>query len=337
VEVIAGRRHFRFASIIAALVALAVLAGCTLPAPPGAFPLRYRDTVFSSATVTRDLQYGSAPGLTGLPQALRLDLYQPTGDTQSFRPALVWVHGGGFASGDKASGMAPDIANRFAKLGYVVVSINYRLLSPTGCTGTGGLSAACIVAALEAKHDAQAAVRWLRSKVTTYRIDPFRIGIGGESAGGITAALVGMFSEDVGTSGNPGFSSKVGGWVSLSGGLPNGLFASAGDAPGLLFHGTADPVVPYTWSSQTAAALLSAGVPAIYQGLEGAGHVPWLQYQTQIFTQSDYFFYAFLDLAHAAGQPAAAAEAFEAQAEKLADKYPRYARPLQKKYEALSR
>jgi acetyl esterase/lipase len=302
----------KLAALVAALIAIAVLAGCTVPRPPGDGTIRYRDQVFNNVTVTHDLQYGSAPDANGNPVALKLDLYQPTGDTQTKRPALVWVHGGSFCCGDKTSPEIVDEANTFAKLGYVAVSINYRLLAPAGsCSGSTAGSSACTTAALEAKHDAQAAVRWLRANAAKYRIDPTRIGIGGSSAGAITATLVGLFSEDTGSSGNPGYPSTVGAFMSLSGGLPGGLFAGAGDAPGLLFHGTADPVVPFQWSVDTAVKMLNAGVPAFLEQFDGAGHVPYAQNRDQILTQSDYFFYDFLDLAHAQGQPQSAARAFE--------------------------
>jgi para-nitrobenzyl esterase len=260
--------------------------------------------------------------------ALKLDLYRPAGDAQANRPAVVWVHGGGFGFGDKGSGPSPDLANTFAKLGYVTVSINYRLLAPGGCIGTGALPPQCVNAALGAQHDAQAAVRWLRASAASYRIDPSRIGIGGESAGAIASNLVGVRSEDPGTSGNPGYPSTVSGWVSISGGLPAGAWASSGDAPGLLFHGTRDPIVPYRWSVETAAALLRTGVAAVLEPLAGAGHVPYNQYHDQIVTQSDYFLYAFLDLAHAAGQPTAAARAFDRQIIALKKKHPGLARKL---------
>jgi hypothetical protein len=45
------------------------------------------------------------------------------------------------------------------------------------------------------------------------------------------------------------------------------------------------------------------------QPLPGAGHVPYGQYRTRIIEQSDYFFYLALDVAHAQGQPVAAARA----------------------------
>src|SRR6188472_1308975 len=190
----------RLGGVLAALAVAATVAGCTVPAPPGAAPLRYRDQVFSTVTVNSNLQYGSAPDANGNPVVLRADLYHPSGDTQTRRPALVWVHGGGFSGGDKTNTVPVDVANTFAKQGYVVISINYRLLAPPSCTSNPS-QGVCTTAALEAQHDAQAAVRWLRLNATNFGVDPTRIGIGGESAGAITATLVGLYSEDVGSSG----------------------------------------------------------------------------------------------------------------------------------------
>jgi predicted esterase len=312
------------------ILALSALAGCTVPAPPGAGPLRYRDPVFANITATQNLQYGAAPDLSGNTVPLMLDLYQPTGDTVAQRPAIVWVHGGGYCCGDKSSGPSAVLAQEFAHYGYVTVSINYRLLAPSGCSAGGGtITPTCYTAAIAAENDAQAAVRWLRANATTYGIDPGRIGIGGESAGAITATLVGLDSQDPGNSGNPGYSSAVNAFMSLSGGLPNGMFASPGDAAGLLFSGTADPVVPYSWSVQTAVALLDDQVPAFLESFQGAGHVPYYPpYQAQIDSQSDYFFYDFLDAADAQGSTPAAARVFHRDLKQLAKRYPRFARRL---------
>ncbi len=300
-------RASRLLALAALLTALAVLTGCSLPRPPGQGQIRYRDQVFNNVNVTHDVQYGSAPDSSGDPVALKLDLYQPAGDTQTQRPVVLWVHGGSFCCGDKSAGDVADLATTFAKLGYVSASINYRLLATSPCSGSN-VSANCITAAMAAQHDAQAAVRWFRANASTYGVDPTRIGIGGSSAGAVTAIEVGINSTDPGDSGNPGYSSKVGGFMSLSGGIPPGFesFFNSGDSPGIFFHGTADGVVPYSWALSTVQTLLGVGVPAYLETLDGAGHVPYNQYHDQIVSQSDYFFYDFLDLPHAAGQAAAA-------------------------------
>jgi dienelactone hydrolase len=251
----------RAVGAIAAALAVTVLAGCTIPAPEGQAPLRYRDEVFSAVNATTDITYGQAPDLQGNPVDLKLDLYQPAGDTVAKRPAYIWVHGGGFSHGDKSSGAG--VASFFARLGYVAVSINYRLLAPLGCAGHLDPSAECRAAAIEAQHDAQAAVRWLRRNAAAYRIDPDRIAMAGGSAGAITSLLVGWRPEDPGSSGNPGFSSAIRAAVSVSGGVPQdeeGVI-TAGDAPALFIHGMEDRAVFYSWAVSNAVKMLHLGIP----------------------------------------------------------------------------
>lgn len=276
-----------------------VASGCALPllTPPGTAPLRYRDLVFSTVTTTTNMTYGSAVDQQGHTVTLTLDVYRPSGDTITSRPAIVWVHGGSFSSGDKTSPELVDEATTFAEKGYVNVSINYRL-SPDGCSA-GAPTASCVTAIVDAMHDAEAAVRFLRANATTYGVDANRIAIDGTSAGAITAMNVGYNPDDPGTSGNPGFSSAVGGAVSLSGAKILGT-ANAGDAPSLLFHGTADPLVPYQWAVNTVNEAQAAGLTAYLTTWQGAGHVPYVQHRTEILDQTTNFLYWELDLTHAA-------------------------------------
>jgi para-nitrobenzyl esterase len=284
-------------SLVAVAVATTLLAGCTVPRPAGDGQLRYRDQVFSGATVTNDITYGSAPGIDGDPETLKLDLYQPTGDAITKRPALVWVHGGGFTKGDKSSGAGK--ATFFARLGYVAVSINYRLLSPIGCGGNPDPTPTCEQAALGAQHDAQAAVRWLRNNAATYKIDTSRIAIGGGSAGAVTSLLVDWRPEDPGDSGNPGPSSKVRAAVSVSGGAPTNEFITSDDGPALFIHGTEDQVVPYEWAVRNAGAMYNLGIFTVLEPIDGAGHGLPADYGALINEQSDYFLYYAMDLANA--------------------------------------
>ena len=127
---------------VAALVVLA--AGCAWPeiTPPGTAPLRYRDPIFSAVTVTNGIAFGSAKNLANQTIDLALDMYRPTGDTVTSRPAIVWVHGGSFSGGSRGSLELVDEATTFAKAGYVNVSIDYRLESPA----CGGNRSNCIEA-----------------------------------------------------------------------------------------------------------------------------------------------------------------------------------------------
>ena len=287
-------------SLVAALVALVVLAGaCDLQllTPEGPGPMRYRDEVFGAVTTTSGITYGSAVSQTGVTQSLALDLYRPTGDTLTERPAIIWVHGGSFKFGSRTSPEIVDEATTFAKKGYVTVSISYRL-STNGCTNPA--TAECLEAIADAREDAQAAVRWLRANEATYGIDTTRIAIGGSSAGAITALNVGYGPETPGSSGNPGYPSDVRAAVSLSGArvltTPN-----PGEAAALLFHGTADPLVPYSAATNTVAAAEAAGLPVFLTTWEGGGHVPYATHRTEILDQTTNFLFWTLDLANAAG------------------------------------
>ena len=272
-------------------------AGCQLKTivPAGSGTVRYRDDITSSVDVTKGVAYGKAADLTGAVKTLKLDVYQPHGDTVTKRAAVVWVHGGSFKGGSKDDGEIVDQATVFTKKGYVVVSIDYRL-SAGGCAP---FTSDCIKAIEMAYHDAQAAVRFLRAKATTYGIDTNRIAVAGTSAGAITAYNVAYGSEIPGHSGNPGYSSKVRAAVSLSGAslttTPN-----AGEPPTLDFHGTKDDLVPYEWVQSTVKDAKAAGLVAEQTVWPGDGHVPYDEHRQQILDETRNFLYAAMDLAHAA-------------------------------------
>jgi acetyl esterase/lipase len=273
-------------------------AGClNVLTPPGDAPLRYRDDVFTDVTTTANITYGSATNQLGEVQSLELDLYRPTGDTVTSRPAIVWIHGGGFAGGTKTSTEIVAQAQAFARKGYVSVSIEYRLVAG-GCSA-GGITQACLRAIVDAQHDAQAAVRFLRANASTYGVDTTRIASAGTSAGAITALHVAYNSEDPGTSGNPGPSSAVRSAVSLSGARFFGPVTAA-DPPSLLFHGTNDFVVPYQWAVNTVNAVQAASVVSILHTFPGAGHVPIAANFQTIIDETRNFFYWTMDLAQAA-------------------------------------
>jgi acetyl esterase/lipase len=281
----------RFLILGAALVVVG--AGCDFAqiAPPGAAPVRYRDQIFTSVVKTADITYGTATNLENTSVTLTMDEYQPPlTDTFTSRPAIIWVHGGSFTSGDKTSAELVDESNTFSEEGYVNFSINYRL-EPGGCAAAS-VTASCITAIREATQDAQTAVSFVRTHAATYGVDPTRIAIGGSSAGAITALQVGYATSETPASG-------VRAAVSLSG--ANILSTiSVGDPPALLFHGTADPLVPYQWAVNTVNAAQALHLTASLETWPGAGHVPYVQFRTQILTQTSNFLWWEMDLTHAA-------------------------------------
>jgi acetyl esterase/lipase len=276
-------------SLVALLMIVA--AGCDFPnfVPPGAGPMRYRDSVFNMVTVTNNVTYGSAVNLENQTVNLQLDMYQPAGDTITARPAIVWVHGGSFCCGDRKSPEIVDEANTFAKKGYVNVSIDYRLESP-GCAGT---FSNCVAAIQEATADAQTAVRFLRSNAATYGIDPNRIAIGGSSAGAITALNVGYSSSE-----DP--SAAVRAAVSLSGAQLVVGTISPGDAPAIDFHCTTDPLVSFEWAAQTVYTAASQGLDVFLESWDETCHVPYVEHRQQILDQSTNFLWWEMGLADAA-------------------------------------
>ena len=58
---LAPRSRRRVTGLAALAATVVVVSGCALPAPPGAAPLRYRDAIFTDVTVTNGIRYGSAP------------------------------------------------------------------------------------------------------------------------------------------------------------------------------------------------------------------------------------------------------------------------------------
>ena len=277
---------FRTKNIVLLFVwALALLLGGQLTA--GAEGQRYKDEVFDSVTVTPDIPFGQAIDEYGQPETLKMDLYEPEGDTEPVRPAFIWVHGGGFTGGDKADSLNAEIATRFAKRGYVTASINYRLREGDYFE-PGDPELPQVIH--EAQYDAQAAVRWLRANAATYRVDADRIAIGGTSAGAIVTLFVNYNASDPGDSGNPGYPSDTSAAVDVSGAMGDS-FMEAGEPPVMVVHGTLDTRVPYSEALEIVARGQEVGVTVEFHPLGGIGHGVWTEYKEDIILWASDFLY----------------------------------------------
>ena len=137
----------------------------------------------SAPIVTRtDVIYGRVEG-----SALLANIAYPDGP--SLKPAIISVHGGRWRAGNRADASSIKVT-QWAEFGYFAMSIDYRLV--------GGSPAPA------PQLDLLCAIRWLHAHAEEYRIDPERIYLIGQSAGGQLVTLVA-------TLGDGGFP-RVGGW-----------------------------------------------------------------------------------------------------------------------------
>mgnify|MGYP001812799401 FL=1 len=138
----------------------------------------------------RDVEkIANVPYRTVAGRILKLDVYRPATGAAG-RPALLYVHGGGWTVGDKREQGLP-LLHHMARNGWVCFTANYRL-SP-GATFPDHLV------------DVKAALTWIREHGVEYGADPSFIAVSGGSAGGHLAALVGLTENEARY--QPGFES----------------------------------------------------------------------------------------------------------------------------------
>jgi acetyl esterase/lipase len=159
------------------------------PPPPGAPPVLFATSVAKSDTSTSKVITAHGPQMRcgrtevetrsdivySTPSVpLKMDVLVPR--TRGKKPLVLYFSGGGFIRSTKEA--APGHRTYVAEAGYVVASIQYRTIA------TGGTYA-------DAVADAKSAIRFLRAHADEYGIDPGRVAVWGESAGGYLAAMVG--------------------------------------------------------------------------------------------------------------------------------------------------
>jgi len=257
----------------ALVVASAVASSCAAPPPVG----KFADLAFGVERID-GLTYGAALDEWGDVEQLDLTMFRPTAPTSEPRPAIVFVHSGAFTGGLRSE--QDDLARQFAERGYVTVTITYRLREGAWIWFNTPSDIA-LDAARDARHDAQAAVRWLRANAAEYGVDAGHIGTVGYSAGAITAIGVAQHTEDPGDSGNPGYSSAVCVAVSMSGIAVEGD-VQPDDAPVLMFHGGDDFIVPTSYARQTAWTAAVNKKLVDYVELKGIGHGLFFQSQKEM-------------------------------------------------------
>lgn len=267
-----------------ALITSLTLAFSCLPAAAQ----KQADTRRDKVKLTKDLEYAKVGDTS-----LKIDVMEPTERAAQKLPAIVFIHGGGWAGGDKVVGIG-RVAPLVATGEYVGFTIQYRFTKEAGFPAQ--------------IHDSKAAIRWVKANAEKYGVDPDRIGVWGSSAGGHLVSLLGT-SGDVsdleGEAGPTDVSSRVKCVVNfcgptdfslfpdtevrkravhpLLGGSPSekpevarqaspATYVSEDDPAFLIMHGTADTIVPVDQATTFHEKLKKAGVNSTLVLIEGGQH-----------------------------------------------------------------
>lgn len=256
-------------------------------------------TALLTVSCARDLRVSKGVFAEPAGERLGMTIYEPDQPADEPRPGMVLIHGGAWRFGPRWQ--QAWYCREFARAGYVVMSIDYRLMPKYTFPY-------CL-------YDCKAAVRWLRTRAPEYHIDANRIVTFGASAGGHLAAFLAATGPEDGLEGdeNLGVSSAVRAAVSLYGAVDltkyrelggPGIsrakatkimlkfagtevakegqdplaaaspitYAKPGMAPVFLAHGKADIVVHYEQSEAFYNRLLELNVPTRLIGYPRRNH-----------------------------------------------------------------
>jgi acetyl esterase len=232
--------------------------------------------IAAAAERYNDVQFSRAGGVD-----LRFDASIPDGAGPF--PAAIVVHGGGWVRGDRRTDVAP-LFQPLADAGIAWFSIDYRLQADPLRFGV-------------AVNDVEAAVQFVKEHAREYRVDPERIALIGESAGGHLAALAAL-------NGRITVKAVVALYAptnlvallkdsdlipdqirdQVRGTALEGLLMArmsqlspiekvrAGMPPFLLIHGTSDAIVPFDQSRAMCAKMASVGADCRLFAVPWAGH-----------------------------------------------------------------
>ena len=172
-----------FIAVIAAMIFTAQAAFCAeIPAPS------YSDVPYAD-----------------LSESQVCNIYLPKSADKGKFPAIILVHGGGFAFGTQNDKLIQPVIRKALANGYAVASVDYRKSSETVFPG--------------ALADVKFFVRWLKSQAEKYNLDTDNITIWGESAGAYISIMTKLTPDseflDGDMTGNMNYSSSVKNLVSF--------------------------------------------------------------------------------------------------------------------------
>jgi len=200
--------------LLNSVLALGVLVSASATAQE-----RYVDEIFTDVNVAPGLTYGQGiytfPSnvedfvLSGFPieGGLKMDVYQPEGDTETARAVVIVLHTGNFlpryfnrsTTGSRQDKSVVTLCNKLAKRGFVAVAISYRLGWDPQADLEETRKVTLLNAVYRALHDVKTSVRYLKKSVAEeanpYGIDPNKITLFGYGTGGYLASNYGALDR----------------------------------------------------------------------------------------------------------------------------------------------
>jgi acetyl esterase/lipase len=230
----------------------------------------------------------------------KMDVYLPA-NNETLRPAVVVIHGGGWSGGKKIWGYPVEFAKRMVPAGYAVFCADYQL---NEFEEIDGKKVSKRKAAPQNVFDCMDAISFVRLHAKAYGVDPERIAVAGDSAGGHLAMLAAYGADDASLGAGrlyPQVSPRVrcvvdfygvanfetfpawGGWTFIrSNSDPAEVktallrryspinYLAKNSPPTLIVHGRNDSGVTWKQSEELAAKLKELGVPHEFVTLEKA-------------------------------------------------------------------
>jgi poly(3-hydroxybutyrate) depolymerase len=205
---------------------------------------------------------------------LELNLFMPEGIKEKKLPLVIYVHGGGFSSGERAAG--DTLCMFLSKNGYLAATITYTLYMKNKSFGCDGIVSEKIKAMQYGANDLWLATAFFIENQSKYQVDVSKIFIAGSSAGAEASLHAAFWDFDLmnmyKTKLPPGF--KYAGMIAGSGAIMDlNLITEKNCMPIMMFHGNADDTVPYATSAHRSCKtnasgwLLLSGSYAIYNHL----------------------------------------------------------------------
>lgn len=232
-----------------------------------------------SLIILQNLRYAPQPdSLNGdVASDKILDLYLPNVVGEQKLPVLIFVHGGGFAGGDKEG--TADLCSKIATKGFAVISINYWLTLKhkkiAGASATANMAKGVQhdrkfhpglkTAVRNASDDLVLVLQWIRRHQEAYNLDISKVALSGGSAGAMTVLYTAYVSEQKVL--------PIRAVIDLWGGLEDEGVIKRDSPPVLIYHGDKDKLIHVDYAYALKERMDEIGnTRSVLHIMEGKGH-----------------------------------------------------------------